>query len=136
MNKSIVYGGAGILAAIIILVVFVIQKEIRVRRKQTNIKLPDISEVEKNSRMEAMRKNSEAYSFANATNITEKDLREAYKEEDINKYLTPSKETTSIYDDLTGLLDEAGGIHPSSTRIVSGEVTLPSLSHAESEKEN
>lgn len=136
MNKSIVYGGAVILAAIIILVVFVIQKEIRVRRKQTNIKLPDISEVEKNSRMDAMRKNSEAYSFANATNITEKDLREAYKEEDINKYLTPSKETTSIYDDLTGLLDETGGIHPSSTRIVSGDVTLPSLSHAESEKEN
>ena len=51
MNHVFIYVGAGITAVIILIAGFFIQKEFRLRQKQTNLRLPDIDELEREARL-------------------------------------------------------------------------------------
>ena len=59
MNHVFIYVGAGITAVIILIAGFFIQKEFRLRQAQTNLRLPDIDELEREARLAKMKESSE-----------------------------------------------------------------------------
>lgn len=133
MNHVFIYVGAGITAVIILIAGFFIQKEFRLRQKQTNLRLPDIDELEREARLAKMKESSEEYGFAKLDKINERELKFASEDDNAEKYVASTDSETSIFDDFTGLMNEDGKLQPSVPRLIKSNIELPNLG---TEKEN